>query len=104
MVKNNLIETIKNLYSKSRFHNFKKINQLLKKFEKYSVRLSSSLRYSPKNMSNIVGSYLNALLWVNNNSLPSEGIVVTSKQRRTYLEVTGYFIPTLIAAGEHQLL
>ena len=41
------------------------------------------------------------LVWIKNNTLsvegvPGKGIVVTSKKRIIYPEVTGYYIPTLV--------
>lgn len=41
-----------------------------------------------------------ALRWVRENSLPGSGIVITSRQRVSYAEVSGYFMPTLLATGE----
>lgn len=49
---------------------------------------------------NILNHYKKALEWIKINTLPEQGIVVTSKQRIPYLEVTGYLIPTLIDANE----
>jgi len=45
-------------------------------------------------------NYLKALNWIKNNTLAEKGIIVTSKRRIPYLEVTGYLIPTLINSGE----
>lgn len=44
-----------------------------------------------------------AIQWIKNNSVPGEGIIITSRQRKVYPEVTGYFIPTLLSIGEHDL-
>ncbi|MCP4004272.1 MAG: methyltransferase domain-containing protein [bacterium] len=44
-----------------------------------------------------------AAKWIRNNTLPGEGIVITSHQRLCYPEVTGYFIPTLLSLGERGL-
>ncbi len=44
-----------------------------------------------------------AIQWIKNNSLPGQGIVVSSRKRVSYPEVTGYFIPTLLSIGEHDL-
>ncbi|MEQ8189708.1 MAG: methyltransferase domain-containing protein [Candidatus Eremiobacterota bacterium] len=41
--------------------------------------------------------------WIKNNTIPGEGIVVTSRNRISYAEVTGYFIPTLLLIGEKEL-
>ncbi|MEG2838238.1 MAG: methyltransferase domain-containing protein [Lachnospiraceae bacterium] len=37
--------------------------------------------------------------WIHNHTISNDGIVVTSKQRKIYPEVTGYFIPTLLKWG-----
>ena len=44
-----------------------------------------------------------ALQWIQRNSLPGQGIIIHSRQRVSYPEVTGYFIPTLLAAGLRDL-
>lgn len=44
-----------------------------------------------------------AIQWIKNNSIPGQGIVVSSRKRVSYPEVTGYFIPTLLSIGEHDL-
>lgn len=42
--------------------------------------------------------------WIHNNTVDNNGgIVVTHKQRVTYPEVTGYFIPSLLKIGEKEL-
>lgn len=37
--------------------------------------------------------------WINRNTISNRGIVITSKQRIIYQEVTGYYIPTLLQWG-----
>ena len=44
-----------------------------------------------------------AVRWVRTNSIPGQGIVISSRQRSCYPEVTGYFIPTLISIGDRNL-
>jgi malonyl-CoA O-methyltransferase len=44
-----------------------------------------------------------AINWINQNTLPDGGIVVNSKQRTSYPEVTGYYIPLLLSIGENEL-
>ena len=44
-------------------------------------------------------SYKNAKFWLENNIINNSGVVVTSKKRLIYPEVTGYFIPTLLKFG-----
>lgn len=56
-----------------------------------------------KGKNNIIDSYNKALNWIRNNTIPEQGIIVSSTQRIPYLEVTGYLIPTLIDAGEKTL-
>jgi len=51
----------------------------------------------------IIPYYLKAIYWIKNNSIPNQGVVISSKQKVPYLEVTGYLIPTLIDSGEFQL-
>jgi malonyl-CoA O-methyltransferase len=41
--------------------------------------------------------------WVRRHSVPGKGIVITSRQRACYPEVSGYFIPTLLSVGERDL-
>lgn len=44
-----------------------------------------------------------ALEWIKKNSINNEGITITSKQKKIYPEVTGYYIPTLLQWGETDL-
>lgn len=44
-----------------------------------------------------------AVRWIRRNTLAEGGIVVSSRQRVAYPEVTGYFIPTLLGIGERTL-
>lgn len=37
--------------------------------------------------------------WIKKNSVPGEGIINTTKYRKSYPEVTGYYIPTLMRWG-----
>lgn len=41
--------------------------------------------------------------WIRRHVIAGGGIVVSSKQRVSYPEVTGYFIPTLLGVGEREL-
>jgi len=56
-----------------------------------------------KQKNNIISSYNKALNWIKNNTIPEQGIIVSSQKRVPYLEVTGYMIPTLIDCGEYNL-
>ena len=44
-----------------------------------------------------------AIQWIKNNSIPGKGIVISSRKRVSYPEVSGYFIPTLLSIGEREL-
>lgn len=44
-----------------------------------------------------------AIQWIRDNTIPREGIVITSKREVCYPEVTGYYIPTLLSLGEDKL-
>ena len=52
---------------------------------------------------NIIACYTQSIEWIKTNTIPEKGIVMTSKEKAPYLEVTGYMIPTLLEVGEHQL-
>ena len=54
-------------------------------------------------MKHKVERFYRALNWVKQNTIKGQGIAVTSKQRKIYPEVTGYYIPTLLRWGEHEL-
>lgn len=41
-------------------------------------------------------TYNKALEWIKNNTIDNNGIVVTSRRRLIYPEVTGYYIPSLL--------
>jgi len=44
-----------------------------------------------------------AARWIQNNSIPGAGVVLTSRQRTCYPEVTGYLIPTLLSVAKPDL-
>jgi malonyl-CoA O-methyltransferase len=69
---------------------FKKLARLLKKA---GITPEKSL----------IPNYTRALDWIKKNTIPGQGIAVTSKQNIPYPEVTGYLIPTLLDAGENDL-
>lgn len=52
---------------------------------------------------NYKDNYENALKWIKKNIIDGNGIIVTSKERIIYPEVTGYYIPTLLNWGEQEL-
>ena len=54
-------------------------------------------------MVNKIDKFKKALNWIKSNTIDGNGIVVTSKERKIYPEVTGYYIPTLLQWGERDL-
>lgn len=50
-----------------------------------------------------VKQFEKAKKWIARHTIDNKGIAVTSKQRRIYPEVTGYYIPTLLEWGERDL-
>lgn len=48
---------------------------------------------------NYVVAAQKARKWIDRNTIQNNGIVITSKQRMIYQEVTGYYIPTLLQWG-----
>lgn len=47
--------------------------------------------------------YEKAIEWIKNNSVKNEGIINSSNLKKSYPEVTGYFIPTLLDWGYRDL-
>ncbi len=54
-------------------------------------------------MGNKISSFEKTINWIKNYSINNNGITVTSKQKKVYPEVTGYYIPTLIEWGYKDL-
>lgn len=50
-----------------------------------------------------ISLYKRAMGWIEENSVPKEGIICNSNLREPYPEVTGYYIPTLIRWGYREL-
>lgn len=74
-------------------------NQLLPRITDIIGKYLKKVKYSPPSSGkNILPSYNKALEWIDNNST-SDGILISSKQRTVYPEVTGYFIPSLLRWG-----
>ncbi|MDI6791950.1 MAG: GNAT family N-acetyltransferase [bacterium] len=48
-------------------------------------------------------SLCRAVNWIKANTVPNEGIIVSTRNKISYPEVTGYLIPTLYKAGEREL-
>ena len=53
-------------------------------------------------MKNKLNSFKKALQWIEDNTIDSKGIAISSKERCIYPEVTGYYIPTLLKWGEKE--
>lgn len=49
---------------------------------------------------NTVKHFNRALDWIDHHSIPGKGIAVSSRSQKSYAEVTGYLIPTLLAWNE----
>ena len=64
------------------------------------LEMQTQGEFSRMNEDGSFESYQKALAWVKEHTLPEQGIIVNTKERIPYLEVTGYFIPTLIHANE----
>ncbi len=51
-----------------------------------------------------MNTYEKAINWIHNNTVgKDEGIIVSTKKKVIYPEVTGYYIPSLLEAGEVEL-
>ncbi|MDR2801054.1 MAG: hypothetical protein LBB52_07300, partial [Desulfovibrio sp.] len=50
----------------------------------------------------LIARFYKALAWVDAHSLPGGGIAVSDAKKISYQEVTGYYIPTLLAWGERE--
>lgn len=54
-------------------------------------------------MKSNIDMFNKALAWIKRNTIDGNGITITSKERKIYPEVTGYYIPTLLQWGEREL-
>ena len=86
---------------------FKK--NIKKVFTILHVRLKNIQRFLQKDLKKIKKiEYKNscemAIRWLKNNQIKNGGIIISSKQRTPYPEVTGYIIPTLYRWGEKELV
>lgn len=50
-----------------------------------------------------IGIYNKSIEWIESNSIANEGIINNSKLRKSYPEVTGYYIPSLLRWGYREL-
>ncbi len=65
-------------------------------FNEFKVRLTQK-RIAQR--ADYIKIYNNAIQWILNNTIHGEGIICNSGKRKSYPEVTGYYIPTLIKWG-----
>lgn len=72
------------------------VRYLKKKYKLINFHLKKSIK-------NDASSVVRSINWVKNNSIKNEGIVVSSRKRVSYPEVTGYMIPTLLSWGQKDL-
>jgi len=59
--------------------------------------------FHPHKTRSIKFCYFKALKWLKDNTISEQGIIISSRRRVSYLEVTGYLIPTIIDSGEYGL-
>jgi malonyl-CoA O-methyltransferase len=69
----------------------------IKQFTKNKIK-DNNIKNILNNHNYIEAAY-RARKWVDRNTIQNKGIVITSKQRIIYQEVTGYYIPTLLQWG-----
>lgn len=93
---------------------YEKIMMMKKKENEFSRTVFSGLlrknqghktparKYSISPRKNIIGHYTKAIDWIAHNTIPEQGIIVSSLERIPYMEVTGYMIPTLMECGEYK--
>ncbi len=65
------------------------------KMEGIQKKISSKVNY--------IDVYKKTIEWVHKNSIKSKGIICNTNNRKSYPEVTGYFIPTLLRWGHRDL-
>lgn len=88
-----------------------KIESVKKTIEKYGVNNVYTFREIQMEKTrerllkrkNNIEVYERAIGWINENTIEGEGIVNNNVLRKSYPEVTGYFIPTLIRWGHREL-
>lgn len=55
------------------------------------------------NRTDFISIYDKAIKWIENNTIPNEGIICNTKLKKSYPEVSGYYIPTLLRWGYKDL-
>jgi len=76
------------------------------KIKKYETIIEAKIRFTKENIEkrvDYIGIYNKAIEWIKNNTVENEGIINSSNIRKSYPEVTGYYIPTLIRWGYRDL-
>lgn len=89
----------------------KYVDEIIKQLEENAVRNYKTFRELQvevtrkkiQNRIDYISTYKKAIQWIKNNSIPGEGIINNSNLRKSYPEVTGYYIPTLIRWGYRDL-
>lgn len=75
---------------------YKSMNRLQEKAKHYIKDIKIQNIYANNNY---IVAAKRARNWIERNTIQNKGIVITSKQRTIYQEVTGYYIPTLLQWG-----
>ena len=78
-------------------------NNDIKDYCFFSVLKMQMTRDKILTRTNYLSIYNNAIQWIKNNSVLDQGIINNSKLKKSYPEVTGYYIPTLIRWGYKEL-
>ncbi len=83
------------------------IEEQLKKDGLQSIRFSVLKRQIIKKRiqerPDYLGIYKNAIQWIKTHTIPKEGIINSTQSPKSYPEVTGYYIPTLLRWGYRDL-
>ena len=77
------------------------LSPIMRRLRSATVKIKH-LTNSGHDTKNMLNSFNLAIKWVYNNSQSKEGICVYFGTLKTYPEVTGYYIPTLLNWGERQ--
>ncbi len=85
--------------------------QLVEQLKKSNIKNYCTLSEIKRNITkdkilsrpNYINIYNKAIQWIKTNSIEGEGIINNTKLYKSYPEVTGYYIPTLIQWGYRKL-
>ncbi len=96
--KNELIViAVSKIYENELINQLKKNN--IKEFCTFSELKMKITKEKIANRPDYLEIYKKAIRWIHNNTILGEGIINNSKLKKSYPEVTGYFIPTLLNWG-----